>query len=194
MYMPLHKSQVPDTKRVFYGELRSRPLVDWLNKTKDKDGKSRVLALHRMLFQLVKTAGSAPDAQELHSNWQKLRRRINRLLLKYPVCKQLIHWFTTGFFMTGNMPLNERRVYGPNALLTETGAVLALLELFEAPENWWRVRECHCGKYYFRRFRHQRFCSETCRVQKFRSSEEWKEHRRAKAREYYWLHKAKNTK
>ena len=192
--MPLHESQVSDTKRVFYGELSSRPLVDWLNNAKDKAARSRVLALHRMLSELVKTAPSDPNSHDPECDWQKLRRRINRILLKYPVCRQLITWFSRGFFMTANMPLNERRVYGPNAMLTETGAVLALLNLFEARANWWRVRECYCGKYYFRRFRHQRFCSETCRVKRFRSSEEWREHRRTKAREYYWLHKAKNTK
>ncbi len=58
-----------------------------------------------------------------------------------------------------------------------------------------RVRRCSdCGNWYFARFAHQRFCTARCRERAFRSSDEWKKHRREKAQEYYWLHKNKNIK
>lgn len=194
IHMPLHESQVPDTKRTFAGENRARGMIDWLNNTKDDAARARVLELHRLLFELVKTATPEQNLPEFDpkSTWEKLRKRINRILLRYPVCAQL-PWFRIGFFATGYMPLRERR-YRNHGLLTESGAVLDLLNVFREPGSWWRVSHCHCGRYYFRRFRHQRFCSEVCRVKKFRSSEEWKEYRRRKAREYYWLHKTKHTR
>lgn len=79
-------------------------------------------------------------------------------------------------------------------LLTESGAVLELLHAFREPRHGPRIAQCACGTYYFRRFSHQRFCSETCRLKEFRSSAEWKAHRRRKAREYYWLHKSGKVK
>ena len=58
-----------------------------------------------------------------------------------------------------------------------------------------RIVECpQCGKWMFKRFSHQRFCSTRCREREFKSSPEWKAKRRDKAREYYWLHKTKNVK
>jgi hypothetical protein len=62
------------------------------------------------------------------------------------------------------------------------------------PRDINRIRECECGRWLFARFSHQRFCSARCRERAFKSSPEWKEYRRTKAREYYWLHKTKNTK
>jgi len=78
------------------------------------------------------------------------------------------------------------------------------------PPEWWvvefamelarvgqisRVRRCSdCGNWYFARFAHQRFCTARCRERAFRSSDEWKKHRREKAKEYYWLHKNAKVK
>jgi hypothetical protein len=57
-----------------------------------------------------------------------------------------------------------------------------------------RIEECDCGKWFFRRFKHQRFCSARCRDKANKSSPKWREYRRNKAREYYWLHKKENVK
>jgi hypothetical protein len=57
-----------------------------------------------------------------------------------------------------------------------------------------RIQKCRCDAWFFARFKHQRFCSARCREAEFRSSEEWKEYRRNKAREYYRLHRTKNIK
>lgn len=195
IYMALHTSQVSGSKRAFAGELRASGLTYWLNNVQDEAAKARVVEFHRLLFELVKTANNPeknPDPHSPKSPWEKLRRRVNRALLKYPVCSQVI-WFRIGYFMTGYVPAVER-THRVGSLLTESGAIFELLDVFRQPGNWWRIRQCYCGTYYFRRFRHQRFCSEACRVREFRSSEEWKAHRRKKAREYYWLHKNKNVK
>jgi hypothetical protein len=182
-------------RRTFAGENRASLLIHWLNDGKDRTARARILELHRLLLELVETADSPeknPGPHSPKSPWTKLRNRTNRILLKYPVCAQLA-WFRTGYFLTGYVPLVERR-YRKSGLLTESGAVFELLNVFREPGSWWRIAQCRCGRYYFRRFRHQRFCNEVCRVREFRSSAEWKAYRRKKAREYYWLHKKKNTK
>jgi len=57
-----------------------------------------------------------------------------------------------------------------------------------------KVRECSCGRWFFVKFSHQKFCSARCRDKANKSSPQWKEYRRKKAREYYWLHKNRNVK
>jgi hypothetical protein len=48
-----------------------------------------------------------------------------------------------------------------------------------------RMREClRCGKWYYARFRHQRFCSTKCQQAHYWSSPEWKAHRRVWMRNY----------
>jgi hypothetical protein len=42
-----------------------------------------------------------------------------------------------------------------------------------------RVRQCVCcGRWLFARFIHQRFCGQPCQLKAYKSSEDWKEHRR----------------
>jgi hypothetical protein len=51
-----------------------------------------------------------------------------------------------------------------------------------------RVRQCMCcGRWLFARFVHQKFCGQSCQLRSYKSSEDWKEHRRK------WLkqHRAK---
>jgi hypothetical protein len=48
-----------------------------------------------------------------------------------------------------------------------------------------RLQTCACGKWYFARFSHQRFCSPECRVTFWESSEERKEQKRKRARQNY---------
>jgi hypothetical protein len=53
----------------------------------------------------------------------------------------------------------------------------------------YRIRRCECGKWFFRRFAHQSYCSGECRVRHYLQSDDGKEYKRRKAREYYELHK-----
>ena len=57
-----------------------------------------------------------------------------------------------------------------------------------------KVKSCACGKYFYQRFSHQKFCSDECRVRENQNSEKAREYRRTKQREYYHLHKTKNIK
>jgi len=59
----------------------------------------------------------------------------------------------------------------------------------------WSVRQCvHCKRWFFAKFSHHTSCPKepgktSCQQKHHRSSEEYKEERRTKARKLYWLHK-----
>lgn len=52
------------------------------------------------------------------------------------------------------------------------------------------VKACICGKYFFKKFAHQRFCSEECRIKENQTSEKARESRRRWQRDNYQAHKA----
>lgn len=71
----------------------------------------------------------------------------------------------------------------------ECNAAYALMRLAEL-NSLDSLRTCkQCGLWFFARFAHQQFCSKECRIKHNSSSDEWKEYKRNKAREYYQLHK-----
>jgi hypothetical protein len=74
--------------------------------------------------------------------------------------------------------------YGRNPA---TKAVHQLMKL-EDQELLERVRQCMCcGRWLFARFIHHKFCGQSCQLKSYKSSDDWKEHRRK------WLkhHRAK---
>ncbi len=73
----------------------------------------------------------------------------------------------------------------------ELFAVHAIVRLVDAG-LFDRLQTCACGKWYFSRFSHQRFCSPECRVTFWESSEERKEQKRKLARNYYLHDKIHN--
>jgi hypothetical protein len=75
-----------------------------------------------------------------------------------------------------------------NRVIVEATAVHAVVRLADTGLLD-RLQTCACGKWYFARFSHQRFCSPECRVTFWESSEERKEQKRKLARQYYVHHK-----
>ena len=81
----------------------------------------------------------------------------------------------------------------PGAQMGETGAIKTALELIQSGLIW-KVGPCKCGKYFFRKFSHQHFCSEKCRIADFRSTDEARAKRNEYARKLYHLHKTGKVK
>jgi hypothetical protein len=81
----------------------------------------------------------------------------------------------------------------PGAQMAESGALKNLLELVES-RFVWKIGACRCGKFFFRKFQHQRFCSEKCRIAEFRNSDEARQKRNEYARKLYHLHKSGKVK
>jgi len=81
----------------------------------------------------------------------------------------------------------------PGAQMGEAGAIKTALELIQS-DLIWKVGRCKCGKFFFRKFSHQHFCSEKCRIANFRSTDEARAKRNEYARKLYHLHKTGKVK
>jgi len=76
----------------------------------------------------------------------------------------------------------------PGAQMGESGAIRKTLDLIES-HLIWKVAQCRCCKYFFRKFKHQHFCSHKCRIANFRDSDDARTKRNEYARKLYRLHK-----
>jgi hypothetical protein len=81
----------------------------------------------------------------------------------------------------------------PGSNMGEMSALRDLIELIESGMIA-KVIPCRCGKFYFRKFSHQHFCSQKCRIAESRDSDEARAKRAAYARKLYHLHKSGNVK
>jgi hypothetical protein len=72
---------------------------------------------------------------------------------------------------------------------TEGVVAMEIMNLFKNGDLA-RLRKCECGTYFFARSSITRFCSEECRVAYWENSENRKEQKRKRAKEYYHLHKS----
>jgi hypothetical protein len=86
-----------------------------------------------------------------------------------------------------------KRNEGPAMMMGEIGAVSSILNLIDMGLISKLIR-CRCGKFFFIRFEHQRFCSEKCRVNDLRSNPEARKKRNEYARKLYHLHKSGKVK
>ena len=114
---------------------------------------------------------------------------LKKLLSRYtyhPVFFPL-HTYTSSKWV----PAKGKTIYGTGwpKSYNEMGAVYDLSALADL-ELIHRIGTCICGKWFFAKFSHQRFCSTACRELAFRSSPEQQEVRRKRAREYYRLHRS----
>jgi hypothetical protein len=81
----------------------------------------------------------------------------------------------------------------PGGQMGEIGALFNALELIKSGLIS-KIAVCRCGKYYFKKFAHQRFCSQKCKLAEFRTNEEVRVKRNEYARKLYHLHKTGKVK
>jgi len=201
---------VSQGKRAFLGEQEAGALVDWLNSAATVPGKARVIAIIESIHFL-----SAPENQRLNYSdtqdevlalYEKLSRySYNPFFLAIQPGKIRVEW----------MPRNRMKYVrtskkvGLTKLLSGTAGVAAtvldrevgydeddaVFHLTRLAEQGLisRLKRCRCDRWIYARFSHQEHCSARCRVQHYRSSEEWKQHRRAWSRRNYELNKQRNA-
>lgn len=208
--MPKAGSHAPDNKseRIYSGEKEARDVVGWLNWRRFKDeaaerlyqklaGKGRpvypqqcrVIEILRLYQQVKADWEIRASTDPKHVDQQKgvrALRMLTRKLRRYTFYPVFLPHFPIRF---GWWPTRKQ---SPDRY-DDVSAVLDIAKLAER-DLLGRLKECPCGKWIWARFSHQRFCSAKCREREFRSSEQWKEHRRQKAREYYKLHKSGKVK
>lgn len=213
--MPYTNSHVSDSKptRAYSGEREARDVLGWLNfrlfedeehrrlkhviekatgrRIRFRQEQQRVIEILRLYQQdRVRWKNMEQYGQNEKKRSEKETAAFRELQSRLRRYKFYPRFFPLGrvlsFAWTPIQPDHPERY----------GEVSAIADLSKLAEKGLldHLRECTCGKWIWARFSHQRFCSSKCREKRFRSSPEWREHRRKKAREYYWLHKTKNVK
>jgi hypothetical protein len=184
--------------REYSGQDEAMPLLEWLNEpTKDR-GRRRVQEILEIFIHLQKgwTVERTKDSVRAYyvgEDHTKSLNRLGKLLREYKYYPMMFplgsitgsHWFP--------VPKGNKYTHGWAIDYDDANAVFDLAQLAD-DELLKRVKKCHCGRWLFARFSHQRFCSVECREKEFRSSPQWKAYRRKKAREYYQLHKSGKVK
>lgn len=192
-------------RREFSAEKDCRRVIEWLNEGQDDPGRTRIRQLLTNIQVLSSNWVEVLDEDDgepalayrgPRAEYVRARKGVFHLLRRYkfsplifPFASRMITQWTPISGPGGRF----RRRWPPVA--GEYDDVQAVFELtWNKGEGLTKIRECRCGKWFFVKFSHQKFCSSRCRDKANKSSPLWKEYRRKKAREYYWLHKTKNTK
>jgi hypothetical protein len=192
--MPKQQSHGTELRRTYSGEEVWEALSKWINEPSKDRARERVREILEAVNYLRTGWDGAPFLLARYKRRDHARAlgRLERLLQRYqyyPV------FFPFGSFGRHWFPVRKgSRRFGRWA--TEYDDANAVFDLAQLADMGLlvRLRKCLCGRWLFARFSHQRFCSVQCREKEFRSSPEWKEYRRKKAREYYRLHMSGKVK
>ncbi|MGO9565895.1 MAG: hypothetical protein ACLPPV_24920 [Candidatus Korobacteraceae bacterium] len=125
----------------------------------------------------------APDKRE----FLKAAQQVNKELARYRTAFS----FETELGRGGNVLLGHflRRSVGRGISAQEVAALERVLDVANNGKIDYFKMCGACGIWFYKRFSHQRYCSDACRMRDYQGSNRWKAYRRDKAREYYWLHK-----
>lgn len=183
--------------RTYTGEEECRALVEWLNRYGQTPAGLRIQAWISFLHVLSEAAPSLAgavgtlDLKEVIAalaKGQGSRAESLRRLLKDPGLPKVRIHVKVKF---EGVEETRRVVPVITADTVEGEALLTALRISQKGVLD-RVRKCpRCGKWFFARFRHQRFCHQECQQKHYRDSEAWKEHRREWMRDYYRTNRAK---
>jgi hypothetical protein len=192
--------------RVYPGENQSFPLVRWLNDARARKGTGHITSLIEALKELKKVRSDLPAASINPYEWRRLVgtetqfenltrsskvvRKIDGMLSRYKVHQRRLDarsWWKPSWIRTPNkyrikMSIVANGDYA-EFMFGEADAVNSALRLAE--EGYLiRLRECHCGRWFYARFDHQMFCSTPCQRQHYRNSESFLATRREYMRGY----------
>jgi len=197
--MPRIQRRGTYNSREFSGEWSSIEVLRWLNADEDDSDRRKV----RQLLRNVRFV-TGDLVRDLEGTWvprskdafSLARENISRLLSKYkfaPLLKPVPGMTICQWTPVSGPRGKFKRRWPPQD--NKYDDVEAIYDLVTLPQGCIvRILECVCGKWFYRRFSHQRFCSGRCRDKAHKSTPESREYRRKKARDYYRLHKNKQTK
>jgi hypothetical protein len=167
-----------------------RWLIRWLNENtvEEEEERRRVrafLALMQDAQRLAQEIDTLPNTMHppppAFERQFQLDRKINRFLRNYPVVQNVRLY-------PPRVVIDLELVKGSKQQLQEFGHIRTILGMAEG-RSITDIRECNCGKLFLARSSLTRFCSPDCRIAFWENSEERKQRKREKAREYYMLHK-----
>ena len=166
-------------------------ILRWINNPSTDQARQKVRQILEAINHL-RTGWDGPPflrARYKRNDHGRAIRHLERLMRQYQYYPLFVPF---GSFSRHWFPVPKGKNKGFVGWPAKYGDVSAVYNLAQLAEMGLivRLRKCICGNWLFARFSHQRFCSAQCREKEFRSSPEWKEYRRKKAREYYRLHKS----
>lgn len=189
------------SERHYPGEGRAKLLIPWLEKNRSKAAGKRVADLLRVMraAQGMVQPDWGIDAQgggwtcqlrkgaidPTFTRFQQLHATINRCLSRYRLYPEV--WFGALDNPSSWLVLwrPSRRQRGPSQVLDSESAVVGLLLNLARQGAVHRVREClECGRWFFARFEHSKFCQRKCQLKHYQSDAKWKAHRRDWMRSY----------
>jgi hypothetical protein len=179
----MNKLTIHDRKqgsRKYSGEVEAAPLLDWLNSRGGhlrQQAKAEIERAMVLILSVYKAENAQRDQKEL-----------NEWLLQYTFTNRLDSG-KSGLIWSLSVNADLARDY----VRGESESVARIVELAKLGVLE-RIRKCDCGMYFFARFSRQRFHANECTVRFWEASPARKEQKRKKAKEYYYLHKNKNTK
>lgn len=193
----------------FMGEQNGKPLVEWLNQNAKTPVYRRVIRLLKNLGDLDKLmphgqwipdplperplvslpgtrSGTAYSLSAVPSaDYVKKIRQIDRQLAQYPMRPRLTAAKARLMQEGGISPAPTRHLWEWHDQGEPAAMAVHNIVKLEEEGLLGRVRECkQCAAWLFARFSHQRFCGAKCQLENYKSSEEWKEHRRKWMKEY----------
>src|SRR2546425_11842768 len=181
-------------------------LIKWLNTDSDTGARARVcelLTLCKELNALCQPMVGRKRAR-LDPNIDRLTQEINSRLERYQAVRLVsaigggitVWWGLKGRGRTSNLsslfhmkPADWEKFVRD----TEFHMVSLLMDVVKM-RLLPKIGRCECAAFFYARSSLSRFCSAGCRVTYWENSQDRKAQKRRKAREYYWLHKNKNTK
>jgi hypothetical protein len=203
-HMPNDTSHLTQSKRYYPGESECSDLIEWINKKKNVDSGKRVIQLLTEIKTFYSLTAPSPkslrfvdlpgrrhvtarhllakDAGQVKPSLKSLKL-INKTLANYWAFPQLGLAYEFGWDLHWE-PFFGRRVKASRDVFEEALRVLQLVHLAEGGFLM-RVDSCpSCSKWFFARFRHQKFCSKVCQQKHYWRSPEWKAHRRTYLSKY----------
>ena len=183
-------------------EKTCRRVIDWLNGSADDPGRKRIRQLLRNIRVVKSNWVEYEDGDGGYLQYEGSKEDYRRAHSKIITLLKRYRFFPALFSFGGRLLTQWAPVSGPDGKFRrhwppadgKYDDFQAIYELtFPRSLGIERIEECDCGKWFFMKFKHQRFCSARCRDRANKSSPKWREYRRNKAREYYWLHKTRNV-
>src|SRR6266404_7779180 len=180
----------PLQNRRKYGKLPAlSTLVACLNGDPVQGMRNSSPASRRRVIDFIANVREALEAIDEAPSWDLINnptRRMRRLMVELNA--RLDEYPTSVFFYIN---YGREWVFDPGALaggrpVIESMAVHNVIELARLG-TLARLMTCGCGRWFFAKFAHQKFCSIRCRKRNHESSEEFKAARRAYMRRYYHL-------
>jgi hypothetical protein len=217
------KSPIKRRRNALHSEVDAMNVSNWLNNCLDTEGKSRVLAIMDLLRDMrevlqdpfvKKHAGtwshydSHPLVKRFNASYNDLRSRLDRYTFTPFVIPPMIFgmtWTTqwAPAAKTGQakheaaVMKSLKQEHLAATVLVFGSEIIGVQFVLRAVDSGALDRVALCGrceKWFAKKFVHQAYCGEKCRIAHFRSTPAYREQRNEYARKLYLLQKTKNVK